>query len=269
MTSPLLVASPGSQWRRHVEATWMYLQKAYEITKNENCATHIHISVKGGYSLQEIKRVAQASIYFEPAFDALVPPHRRVDDRWAQSSWLDSPKLARAGRSRAQSATLIGQVPDIFSLGSLLQPLTKRCYTFSFDSILKYYTIEFRKPPASTSVEEVLGWAELAMNFVQASLKNGYPHLLEKVPPTVGGLRWFLSQSQVATMNEPDRLRCIFGGKHKDAFEQGKFDHVVSKGEVVYRGYVLSEETAEVRSVINRDTARIQRLIQNSTEPYW
>ncbi len=221
MVSPIFVAHCGSRWRTHVESTWDYLQQYYEITGDAACATHIHVSVEGGYSFEEIKRVARSAIHFEAAFDALVPSARRGGNcEWAKSSWLDSEHLALKDRSRERSMLFLDTVNDFFSFLSVMNPDGERGYTWNFRSIEKFYTIEFRKPPASTTAKQALSWAELAMSFVQASIRYGLPGKLRDIPSTVGGLRWFLEQSNITGFNEHYRLQKFWESSDAHAFEQ-------------------------------------------------
>lgn len=221
MVSPIFVAYCGSPWRTHVESTWNYLQQYYNITGDDSCATHIHVSVEGGYSFEEIKRVARSAIHFEAAFDALVPSVRRGGNcEWAKSSWLDSEHLALKDRSREQSMIFLDTVNDFFSFLSVMNPDGERGYTWNFHSIEKFYTIEFRKPPASITANEVLSWAELAMSFVQASIRYGSLEKLRRVPSNIGGLCWFLEQCNVPGFNEHHRLHRFWEGRDARAFEQ-------------------------------------------------
>ena len=67
---------------------WNYLNANYKITANASCGTHVHMSVAGGYSLEELKRLSHAIIHFEPALEALLP-----EDRWGneytKSNWIE------------------------------------------------------------------------------------------------------------------------------------------------------------------------------------
>lgn len=260
MTSPILVAYPASPWRRHVEATWKFLQQHYHLTGDECCSTHVHVSVEGGYSLDEIKRVAQASIHFEPALDALIPPHRRGGNcEFTKSSWLDSDHFALESRARLQSVAYIDKITDFHSLLLVMNPDNDKKYGWNFHSIKTYYTIEFRKPQASTMVNEVLSWAELAMSFVQAAIQHGSPHKLAKVPPTVGGLRWFLGQSHVLGLNEPQRLQWFWKGKRQTDFVEA----------MPMRLFLSSEDKEVIESMREIDMTRIKRSVQTARKPYW
>ena len=62
-------------------------------------------------------------------------------------------------------------------------------------------TIEFRRGPASTSEETVFAWVEFTVTFVQTAMQFGSIEKLEKVPPSVGGLRWFLSMASLPNVD--------------------------------------------------------------------
>ena len=109
MVSPIFLAFPGSTWRTDVEATWTYLSTYYGIVGTQYAGTHIHVGLEPDYSLTDLKRVAQAVIHFEPAFEALVPRARRGNVH-ARSNWLDAPGLARKGKSRSGSVAAIEEV---------------------------------------------------------------------------------------------------------------------------------------------------------------
>lgn len=64
--SPLLRIYPGSMWRDEVEALWSFLHRAYFISGNSNCTTHVHVSRAEDFTLLELKRISQAVIHFEP-----------------------------------------------------------------------------------------------------------------------------------------------------------------------------------------------------------
>lgn len=260
MITPLFVAFPGSQWRSHVQATWNFLHRYYEIIKDPTCSTHVHVSIEGGYSLEELKRVASCIIHFEPAFNALVPKSRIENCEWAKSNWIDCPQFAAMGLSRAQAILKINSTNDFEAFSTLMQPRAKRRYAWNFRTIIKYYTIEFRKPPGSKTAEEALAWAELAMSFIQTSIRYGSPERLKLVPPTLGGLRWFLRQNHVAGFNEPERLNLIWEDKKDpDLFVEG----------IPFGFGESAAQSATIMNMIEADRRRILRLIQKTQEPYW
>ena len=80
-----------STWRETVNATWSFLEKEYEISGDDryvlncealycqalmihnSCATHVHVSKREPFTLDELKLVAQAAIWWEPAVCSLGP----------------------------------------------------------------------------------------------------------------------------------------------------------------------------------------------------
>ncbi|ERF72766.1 hypothetical protein EPUS_09413 [Endocarpon pusillum Z07020] len=263
LVSPMFSAFPGSTWREGVEAMWTYLHKYYLIHGNACCATHVHISLKPIYSLQEIKRIAQAAIHFEPAFEVLVPPERRWN-WYARSNWIDNCGLALRDKSRPESIQLVEETSSMSGLMLLLHPFYERNYCWNFASLVTKGTIEFRKPPVSTSADEALCWAELVMSFIQTSIQCESMEKLQMVPPNVGGLRWFVSQFNVPGKNEPARLERLWQGKHPKAMLQP-----VPAGQI-YPGVPLTpREKWHLARLARADRQRIERLAKNAREPYW
>ena len=89
-------------------------------------------------------------------------------------------------------------------------------YSWDFRSILKYYTIEFCKHPASKTANEVLG--DVVCSDVHKVRLAGE---VESDPTNCWVLRWFLRQNHVARLNEPGRLEWIWTGKDPNAFVEG------------------------------------------------
>ena len=171
---------------------WEYLELNYEITANNSCGTHVHISLSEGYSLQNLKQVAQSIIHFEPAFEPLLPEDRRANE-YAKSNWMDNPNFAYSKLSRGDSIKLIEECTTMRDLVLLMNPNHDKMFGWNFLYLLSdpKGTVEFRRGAASTSVRNVFMWVELAMSFIQASVRIGLPENLAKIPRTVGGLRWF------------------------------------------------------------------------------
>lgn len=265
MTSPILIAYPGSPWRGHVEATWHFLKRHYEITEHVYYGTHIHVSAEGGYSLQEMKRIAQCIIHFEPAFDALVPEYRRGGNNlFAKSNWVDGYDLAKANRSRAQSIGFIGSIDNLGTFLAVMNPDGDKKFAWNFESLRKYWTIEFRQPPVCTRVDQVLSWAEFAMSFIQSSIRYGCPEKLLRVPSTIGGLRWFLEQSNVPTMNQHSRLDRLW--KDSSGKDRNMNEFVPAS---LPLGFYSEEEQLNLVKLIEADIRHIQIHAQGIQAPYW
>jgi hypothetical protein len=210
MRTPALEFKPG--WRDCIHTTWKYLEEHYHIIPTHDCGTHIHISLTPQYTLDQLKRIASAIIYFEPAFEALVPDDRRGNE-WCRSIWLEGPKFAWQDKTRAQSIELIERAPNTMALLSLLHLNEDPRYAWNFWSLLSpKQTIEFRQPPSCETADEALSWAELAVNFIQVSVKHGSAASLRLYPANAKGLRWYLGLVHERGVSEPDRLRRIWAG---------------------------------------------------------
>jgi hypothetical protein len=220
MRSPILDVFPRSPWRAQVIQTWGYLDKHYRILGDDRCSTHIHVSMIPNYNLANLKQIASTIIHFEEAFEALMPDHRRGNG-FAASNWLCSPYLRRQGKNRLQSIEAIRKANDEVEVFRLIQGLDSHDFCWNFLNVFgDKGTIEFRQPPASLKVADVLGWAELVMNFIQASLHFGSS--AHRFPANIGGLRSFLEQVNVDGVNKPDWLRHIWAGKPDDMALQPK-----------------------------------------------
>ena len=69
---------PNSTWREDVKEHWAALLQIGEVEVDKGCATHVHVSPKPEpWSLEQLKRMAKAVIYFDDAFKIIWAPTRR------------------------------------------------------------------------------------------------------------------------------------------------------------------------------------------------
>lgn len=77
--SPEFDFGQNSEWRSQVAH---HLNKVTELVahRNDSCIAHVHISPKAetGWSLEQLRRVAQAVLYFRMAFDIILAPTRKA-----------------------------------------------------------------------------------------------------------------------------------------------------------------------------------------------
>ena len=214
MTSPILRAYPGSLWREQVRATWAVLNDHVIVRADEHCSTHVHISVDGEFTLQDVKNIAQCALHFESALEVLVPVGRRLN-WYAKSNWIDNLELAGKHLTRAQSIAKIEACVNRGQIIALMNPRLHRFYGWNFCSLRSLKTIEFRKGAGSNNADEALAWAELAMTFVESSMKqNVTPEFLSRIPPNIKGLQWFLHQEKaVPGISDPRYFAPLFTNK--------------------------------------------------------
>lgn len=79
------------------------------------------MSVAGGYSLEELKRLSHAIIHFEPALEALLPEDRRGNE-YTKCNWIDNPNFGRRRVSRRESMALIERCTTGRELILLMNP---------------------------------------------------------------------------------------------------------------------------------------------------
>lgn len=189
------------------------------VTKNQMCGTHVHISLERegsgaagggiGMSLQDIKRIAQCAIHFEPAIEALVPPERRRNV-FIMSNWIDNAKFADERVTRQVAIEMIEECAHVNEIISLLCPIPQdRNFAWNFRALRRFGTIEFRKGGASLNAAEALAWAELTLLFAEAALQVA-PKSLRTMPANIRGLKTFLGPDKL------NYLRAMFDGKSGD-----------------------------------------------------
>jgi len=68
---------------------WDSLGIDFQIDTNDTCSTHVHISPDEDWKLEQVQRIACAALYFEAAFEFLLPKSRRGNE-WAKSNRVDN-----------------------------------------------------------------------------------------------------------------------------------------------------------------------------------
>lgn len=213
MTSPLFRVYKGSPWREEVRRTWAFLERNYEITTDVHCSTHVHISITRGFVLEDLKRIAQCIIHFEPAIEALVPPERR-GNHYSKSNWLDNPVFASKDKSPREAIQEIGRAKTREEVVQLMTPGKDSYYTWNFQSLARLKTIEFRKGSPSRNAREALAWAEFTMTFILSAMQTeDPPRYLDRIAPNVDGLKRFLLQEKrEPSMCDPEYLEPLWVG---------------------------------------------------------
>jgi hypothetical protein len=143
---------------------------------NHGCGTHIKIRFSAEYSLHipQLKNIARAIIYFEPAFEDLLPKYRR------------GYAYAKSNGSRIRNASgnghmAIENAETEYAIVKLMQSLRQTGsenernpdsdkHLFDLDYACNFNRlndreIEFRNAPACASGEETVRWAELILSL--------------------------------------------------------------------------------------------------------
>lgn len=174
------------------------------VSADASCSTHVHVSKAEGYTPVQLKRLAQAIIHFEPAFEALVPSERRKNE-YARSNWIDNKNFGYKRLSRQESIAVLESCSTVKEIINLMNPDGSKYFGWNFQAIPKYSTVEFRRGAASTSVNDVYSWVELAVSFVMASLKLQTAAGLKKYASNIRGLTEFIKLGVVEGPGLNDR----------------------------------------------------------------
>lgn len=120
--------------------------------------------------------------------------------------------------SRKQSIATIQRTSSMRELVLLMNPNHDKFFGWNFLYHLNSpHNIEFRRGAASTPAQQIFVYIEVAMSFVETTIRLGSSERLEKVPTTVGDLRWFIQAANLPD-NVPghttrDILLCFLGAR--------------------------------------------------------
>ncbi|KAK2809008.1 hypothetical protein FQN50_004282 [Emmonsiellopsis sp. PD_5] len=244
LISPLLRDFPGSEWRHDVQAVWDFIAQHYFVGGQKvgdmTCSTHVHISRAEGYSVSDLKKIAQAIIYFEPAFEPILPPDRRGNE-YARSNWIDNPSFGYKNLSRDQSIDYLETLTTIDQVIDTMCPNQSKYFGWNFVSVKKFSTIEFRRGPYSATVDDVYMWVDVAESFIKSALAIQSKSQLQQNPVTVGGLETFLTR---APSTGPRYLSRLFAGKT-----------LTARGDPIPVGKLTPSKQALLQKKINADIA--------------
>lgn len=146
-----------------------------------------------------IKRISQAVVHFEPFFIGKVVDHIR-SKRPLKRNWRDNPRLgvANLGRPRAIAAieaTLPNQVVgDPTAMLDLIQAPNSNGYPYywSFVRSGSDVQIQYQKPQGCATAGDAIMWMEFVVSFIQGSLACPSTKVLQEIPLSFEGLRYFM-----------------------------------------------------------------------------
>ncbi|KAI9671972.1 MAG: hypothetical protein M1817_002297 [Caeruleum heppii] len=178
IVSPIFFVMPGEQWRRVVQNLWTIVAAGYHIKVNQACGLHVHFSPPGHaqWQLQRLQSLCRSILFFESAFEAVYPIHRR----------------------------------DHRAIKELMSPDT-RLYAWNFQNLENgpAMTVEWRRGPGVINADECLSWTELVISFVRAATEFGSYENLRTMRPNVESFKAFLTKCR-DDLNEQHRMAPLF-----------------------------------------------------------
>ncbi|KAH7014385.1 putative amidoligase enzyme-domain-containing protein [Microdochium trichocladiopsis] len=214
MVSPIIQLTENGLWVHPIKVVWKFLEEVCDVGANDRCSTHVHLSLPETYSVIQMKRLAQAVIYFEGAVPLILPESRR-SNHYARSNWKDNEYFK--GDSRDQAMAKLEGCTTIEAVIEMMNPgKHKRYYGWNFTAFKSYGTVEFRRGAGSTNAQQVLQWITLSTTFLRASLRIATSEDFRHYPETVGGLYRFLSSVPRAQ----DNWKKLFDHKDFDQYQE-------------------------------------------------
>ncbi|KAF9644773.1 hypothetical protein BDM02DRAFT_3190303 [Thelephora ganbajun] len=202
---------------------------------NDSCGTHVHVSPSNEYTSAQIKAVARAAIYFEPAINALVPSHR-LGNEFCKTFFASNEHFK--DKTVEQAIAMVDGVGEthkaIIELmnppGRLSEP--NRFYAWNFANLVDngILTIEFRQAEGVTTPDGALAWAEFVVTFIGAAVTEATSYNnLKKYTPNVHGLKAFLGHGLVSDGKNKSLLGVIMGRAKDSASVSGSQPGKLSK----------------------------------------
>ena len=151
--SPIIRYEPESSWRQGLKSHFRIIMGYAKIMSDITCGTHVHVSPGDSeWTLEEVKNVSRSILYFEEAFEVLLPPDRR-GNRECRSNRSDNPKLKHLPDLEA-CFEKIRECTSIKALVYLMNAKdeftwqfhenskgettgTERCYGFNFENLME------------------------------------------------------------------------------------------------------------------------------------
>lgn len=248
--SPIIRYEAGSSWRQNLHVHFRTIESYAKIMSDITCGTHVHVSPGGSeWTLEQVQNVSRSILFFEEAFEVLLPPERR-GNRECRSNRIHNPKLqhlptVEACLEKIEKCTTIKAL--IFLMNAKEEnpstlceesngekAVTERCYGFNFENLMenKIGTIgmpliygktplnvydcllleaEFRRPPCVTNYEDCVMWVEFGASFMQAAMQYGVSlNDLRAYGADVAGLAAFIGHAAIPGMNDRGILGRIF-----------------------------------------------------------
>ena len=207
LVSPILDFQDHSKWNKQMDDVWWVLQEKFNTSTDTHCSTHVHISpAEGQWTLDQVKRVAKAALYFEQSVDTILPTHRS-NSTWAKSNRNNT---SLKDKDMNELFSLIDSKQDVdeivclmcscsrnslegISMGRSLGLPQYNMFRWNFTPLTRHSmgTIEFRQPPGSEDAASTKLWVTFAVSFVQAAITSA--HTLDSARlPVLEDLRTFM-----------------------------------------------------------------------------
>ncbi|KAL7272895.1 hypothetical protein RUND412_004281 [Rhizina undulata] len=166
-------------YKRIVNTVWDVLDSIYHVVKVRtyfNTGLHIHVGLRGGYKLAQLKRVAKAVVVWEFEMDRFHQPSRHACKFSILSNCRKARQLVLAG-SVENMVELIDEAEDEIDVVEIMNGSSMardHDYKYNFWALFKFGTIEFRQAQATMDVDGVKIWIRRVLAFVNAAIRTSH-----------------------------------------------------------------------------------------------
>ena len=204
LSSPIF--NPYSSWQKDIQKPLTYLKAQYQIQRDPECLAITNVTVDPFYTGRDIKRAAQAIIYFFEPLVILIPDEVKPDSV-KRTNRHDSPSSAEIKAARSQSIATMEAIRTIetsdfddldstalkFIRDFFQQANAEYCF-WCFEKLLCNPGLSFSPSPETHStVNEAIRWVGVRLAFIQGSFAYTSLSHLQRIPQTCEGLREFMS----------------------------------------------------------------------------
>lgn len=197
---------PCSTWQKDIQEPLRYLKAQYEIQSDPECLAITNVTVDPFYTGRDIKRAAQAIIYFFEPLVILIPDELKPDPV-KRTNRHDSFSSAETKKAQSQSIVTMEAIGTIETshfdlldstaleliLDFFQQANAEYCF-WCFEKLLCNPAISF-SPGSEThsTVQDAFRWVSVRLAFIQGFLAYTSLSHLQRIPQTCEGLREFMS----------------------------------------------------------------------------
>ncbi|KAL9036712.1 MAG: hypothetical protein Q9180_004139 [Flavoplaca navasiana] len=176
VVSPVIVADES--WTKVIDKFWSVILEHFELRRDTTCGFHVHISTRrGNYTLEELRMMAKAVVFWEPATKRMTPWSRHDEclDFCKSNILADVPvnDVLRTDGPLRGLVTAYSNIDrcDRDAIIDYICPDKYRAWNFKPAKTGGSGSIEFRRPPGVVDAKKAKHWIAFAMTFVDMAIQ--------------------------------------------------------------------------------------------------
>lgn len=160
---------------------------------DRQCGLHVHHGARD-LELAAWKTLARMYVRYEPVFDSVVPPSRRLDNNG----------MCHTMRRYHDESTTLRQVDNAYDIAALRQVFGGRFVKLNITAFWRHGTVEFRQFGGTTDFAKMLNWVAFTQAMVESAHRGALvgprvapteAKLMNLVKPPRSVRRWFTDRA--------------------------------------------------------------------------